>query len=105
MVLAVMPGADADRAALEPPALEAGPPAELELEEHAAAASAAAVATAMAGTRSRCGLFIECLLSHEVPEDRPPGLAEPGAAGPTRRRAPCWRPAWTPRAVCGRRRA
>jgi hypothetical protein len=66
IVVAVMPGADAVRAALElPPA----PAAELELpllELHAAAVSAATAMTAMAGTRSRCDLFIEYLPSRWV---------------------------------------
>jgi hypothetical protein len=74
IVVAVMPGADAVRGALElllaPAApLEAGLAPEpggalvLELELHAATASAAVATTAMAGTRSRWDLFIECLLS------------------------------------------
>src|SRR5215468_1639590 len=98
-----MPGADAVRAAFDAPALLLEPGLELELEPelHAATASAAAIATAMAGTRSRCDLFIECLLSHEVPGGRPPGLAEPGPGWPTRRRPQARHPAWTPWVTCG----
>jgi hypothetical protein len=69
IVLVVIPGADAFRAALELPpeppelVLPPEPAPELELEEHAATVSAAAATTAIAGTRSRCDLFIERLLS------------------------------------------
>jgi hypothetical protein len=73
--VAVMPGADAVRGALAllldvAVELAAGLVVELELELElellelqAATASAAVATTAMAGTRSRCDLFIECLLS------------------------------------------
>jgi hypothetical protein len=83
IVVAVMPGADAVRAALElllalalvlEPGLELPPWAAVEVElglelelEQAATASAATVTTAMAGRRSGCDLFIEHLLSHWVP--------------------------------------
>src|ERR1700761_6998871 len=91
IVVAVMPGADAGRAALElepEPALEP----ELELELHAATASAAVATTAIAGTRSRCDLdlFIECLLSHGV--------------WPASRRPKAWHPPWMPHARDGQRR-
>src|SRR5271165_1314246 len=94
IVVAVMPGADAVRAALElepEPVLE--PELELELELHAATASAAVAMTAIAGTRSRCDfdLFIECLLSHGV--------------WPASRRPKAWHPRWMPHARDGQRRS
>src|SRR5215831_6313376 len=106
IVVAVMPGADAVRAAFDAPALllEPGPELELEPELHAATASAAAATAAMAGTRSRCDLFIECLLSYEFPAGRPPGLAERRAGWPAHRRPEAWHPAWTPCARCGQGR-
>src|SRR5215831_1332461 len=97
IVVAVMPGADAVRAALElalalglvapAPGLEL---VELELEVHAARPSAAVARTAMAGTRSRCDLFIECLLSCGIPEGQggmggrvvPPYGVSPGGRPP-----------------------
>src|SRR5215468_9903728 len=107
IVVAVMPGADAVRAAFDAPALLLEPALELELEPelHAATASAAAATTAMAGTRSRCDLFIECLLSYGVPAGRPPGLAERRAGWPARRRPEAQHPAWMQCAWCGRRRS
>src|ERR1700733_4578288 len=96
MVVAVMPGADAGRGALEielEPVLE--PELELELELHAATASAAVAMTGLAGTRSRCDLdldlFIECLLSHGV--------------WPAPRRPKAWHPLWMPHAMDGQRRS
>src|SRR5580692_5280783 len=111
IVVAVIPGADAVRAAaellpllvlalvLEPAAgLEPGLEVELELELHAATASAAVATTAMTGTRSRWGLFIECLLSCGVPGGRPPGSAEHRAGRPAARRPAARHPAWPPAA-------
>src|SRR5215472_17426284 len=98
-----MPGGDAVRAALELLLLEpaAGVEEELELELlHAATASAAVATAAMAGARSRCDLFIECLLSRGIPGIRLPGSAAPRA----RLRGGCC-PARMPGARQGRRRA
>jgi hypothetical protein len=69
MVVAVMPGAEAVRAALELLLLELEPEPEPELElelllEHAATASAVAVMMAAACQRSRWDLFMKCLPSH-----------------------------------------
>src|SRR5579862_4656263 len=65
IVVGVMPGADAVRAALELPLLLLLPPelgVELELLlEHAATASALTVIRAAACQRSRCDLFMKCL--------------------------------------------
>jgi hypothetical protein len=74
MVVGVMPGADAVRAALELLLeLELELVLELELDEHAATPSTVAVMMAAACQRSRLDLFIKCLPSHvgwPVP-DRP----------------------------------
>src|SRR5215467_6274641 len=119
IVVAVMPGADAVSAALELlPEPEPGPELELEPELHAATASAAAATAATAGTRSRCDLFIECLLSRGVPECQgvrgegsPPSaggsgwVVLPGLAEPALRRPEAWHPAWMPSARWGQRRS
>src|SRR5580692_1427645 len=108
IVVAVMPGADAVRAAFALPvaaALEPGLELELPpLELQAATVSAATATAAIAGTRSRCDLFIECLLSRGIPEDRSSGLAEPRAGWPAPGRPRAWHPARMPRARCWRRR-
>src|SRR6516164_9071796 len=105
-----MPGADAVRAALELLELpvEPVPGLELELELellHAATASAAVVTTARAGTRSRCDLFIECLLSRGVPGVRSPGTAEPRAGWSAPHRPEARHLAWMPCVRWGQRRA
>src|SRR6516225_9976913 len=115
IVVAVTPGADAVSAAFELlPAPAPGLELELEPELHAATASAPMATTAMAGTRSRCDLFIECLLSYGVPQGdmgggsplyreircRPPGLAEPRAGWPAPGRPEAWHPVWMPCARC-----
>src|SRR6516225_1624974 len=99
IVVAVMPGADAVSAefVLVPePAPELALGLELELELHAATARAAAATTAMAGTRSRCDLFIECLLSRGVPGVRSPGTAEPRAGWSAPHRPEARHLAWMP---------
>src|SRR5579863_1146803 len=116
IVVAVMPGADAVRGAVElllapaaPPeaGLEAEPGAGLvlELELHAATASAAVATTAMAGPRSRWDLFIECLLSRGVPGGRPRGSAGHRAGRPAARRPRARPPARTPAAGRGQWRS